>query len=551
MGSGFDRKLALLASFSALACAASIGSLAYWAAGESLREQLRAEAQSAASQTALEISDELKGVMERSRLYVTTQQPRAFEADGELLGLSLLSQPETPSSESDEWEVRSRWALPAGNPSHLSDADFATLNLKYPIDYDRIAQGQSDVIFASAPGQPAFVRVGFPLGEKSPQGFRQAIVAEVRAGRIQAFFGHRDGLLTFLAAPRGQLIVASEAGHFGSAENLSQLGIVKAAHQARGPLGRLDYRETPSGDLQYAAFARPGTVPGLTVVAQSPNARVSAALEPLLRALAAAGGAFALLAGFAVWLLSSRWSWERGARAPGATAPAKDEATDAEATPPAAAPFVKIADPEVRKRLEQGKIKTTGHRTEAAVLHTHLHGVDGLSSRADPERLLGWLNEFNRKAVEAVESRHGIVDHLHGGSVVALWGVPDAHDDDVVRAIEAAAAISEAAHELNQQIRRQGLASCRLGMGLHHGPVAVGQLGAGSRVEYSAVGEALEVASRIQQFTDQFGTDFLMTGAAARKAGDAYPTEQVTAGDDGTPELFELAEHDDEAESAA
>ena len=81
-------------------------------------------------------------------------------------------------------------------------------------------------------------------------------------------------------------------------------------------------------------------------------------------------------------------------------------------------------------------------------------------------------------------------------------------------------------------------------MGLHYGSLAVGEVGVAGRTEYSAVGEGLEVAGRIHHFADQFGTDFVITGAAAARAGKAFTTEQLTAGDEDTPDLYELAPSD-------
>lgn len=556
----FHRRLGVFAALSALACTAAVGSLAYWSAEQVLQDSLRAQALAAADQLAIHASDEIKSLAEHSRYYVSTDQRRAFEADGDLLALSVLHK---PTDDSADWAPRLRWTLPESNPDRVAAADFAEIDLKHPIDYDRIAQGASDVIFARSGSSSGFLRLAIPYGEKTATGFSEAIVAEVKMSKFQALFTHREGVFTFMTAARGELVIANDSGHFGPGENIAQLGVVQAAQDSARAQGSLDYDEPPRGETQYSAFARVAAVPGLAVIAQAPHSRISMELESLIVGLAAAGLSFAFLIGLTTWWFGSRWSWQLSLRDGQPTlrdaapvAPAGDSASAATTHATSAAPatqqsIAKIQNPEIRQAFEKGQVKLSGERIEAAVLHAHLHGVDRLSSEADPERLLALLNEFHQKAVHAIESRRGVVDHIHGGSIVAFWGVPRPKKEDVAQAIEAASEVSEAADMLNQTLKKEGLKICRLGMGLHYGALAVGQVGSAGRLEYSAIGEALEVAGRIQQFTEQFGTDFILTAAAAKRAGPSFATEQLTAGDDETPELHEIADAEAGQEDAA
>lgn len=497
------------------------------------------QARASARQLALQVSDELTAAIERARFYVATSQPKAFEADGQIIALTVLSKPLTVASgNAENWTAASRWVLPENSPSRLAPGDFGAINLKYPVDTDRIARGERDVLFAAAKSLPAFFRVAVPYGEKGIDGYTQALVAEIKTGKLGSIFSHKEGLFAFMLAARGSLVVASDTGHFGPDEDLSTLAIARTARESSQPQGSLDYRETPQGETQYSAFARVPAAPGLIVFVQAPHSRVAAALEPLWQAVALAGVAFAAVFGLLIWWYSARWSWELG----------ELQAGGAHETQPAAI-TLDLIQPLLQTASSPPGRKLAGERIQAAVLHAHLHGLDRLSAEADPEKLLELLNTFHQKAVQAVESRQGVVDPTRGGSVVAFWGVSEAQENDVARAIETASEISEAAYELGESLKQAGLAPCRLGMGLHYGQLAVGQMGASGRLEYAAVGEALEIAARIQQFTDQFGTDFLMTGAAAKRAGEAFATEQVTSGDEETPELYELAEEEADAEA--
>jgi class 3 adenylate cyclase len=530
----FHRKLSLAAAFSAFLCTAAAGAIAYWLAGQSLTAQARSEASRTAVLLAARAGDELKSLADRSRYYVSTGQQKSFETDGELLALSVLRKPSS-ETEAEDWVPHLRWMLPESDPSHLGASDFQEIELKHPVDYDRIAEGQADVVFGAAKNQSAFLRLAIPYGERSAEGYTQAIVAEVKMRRFQALFSEARDLFAFMTGSWSQLVIASDAEHFETAEDLAQLPLQLAARKAPEAHGALDYSETPEGETQHASFQRVPFGTGITIFAQVPHSRIAASLDTLVQKLAAVAFAMAVFFGIVMWRASLR--------SVGARLHELDDALEKAQT--AVPAYSKVQDPELRARFESGQVRLSGERVEAAVLHVHLHGLERLASEADPERLLQLLNEFHQKTSQAVESRQGIIDHMHGGSVVAFWGVPKAErpdeGQDVRNAIDAASAIRDAAKRFNRSIERDGFKPAALGMGLHHGPVTAGQVGTPERLEYSAVGEAIEIAGRIRQFTDQFGTDFLMTGAAAAKVADTVPSERVTSGDESSPELFELA----------
>jgi class 3 adenylate cyclase len=538
MGFRLQRRLALFSALAALAGTAVVSYLAYRASEQALHDGLRAQAISASSILAARAGEELKALADRARFYADTAQRAEFEADGELLALSVHKAAPGPDGEvdGDHWSVTQRWTLPEGAPMRLSETDLARLDERSPVDLARVAQGKSDAIFARRSGV-AVLRLALPYGHL------QALVIEAKLSRLQALFGHRDDLFAFMTADRGQLVIASDAAHFGpgaTGKDLSRLPLLAMAAQARSAQGPADYRETPQGPLQHAAYARvsAGTspVPGLTVFAQVPAARADAWLARLAWGLGAASLAFALCLGYVIGWAGPRWAWGLAALE---AAKSPVEAPQHPDPAPIPAPVAQLA----------------GKRATAAVLSIHLDGLDKLASAAEPEALLKLLNSFFAGVTQAIESRGGVVDHCHGGSFVALWGVskrPDAGAQapvpvpvpipfqDVPHAIEAAQAIREAAAELAQQLELRKWPTTELAMGLHYGPVTVGELGAAGRLNYTAIGEAIETAARIRYFGGQFGTDFVMTGPAAARAGKAIQTEQLTAGDESTPDLYEL-----------
>lgn len=565
MGIRLNHKLGLFAALSALAGTAVVASMAYLISSQVLDDSLRAQALSASSQLAMRVGEELKHLADRGRFYVSTSQRPAFEKDGELLAITVLrlksdqqaAHTEAAGAHSDDgaWITETRWTLPIESPAYLSAGAIAAMDVKYPVDTARITTGQSDIFFARS-RSTSMLRLAVPYGQRTESGYSQVLVIDAKLGKLQALFSHREGIFAFMTADRGQLVIASDAGHFGPGEDLSQLTLVTQARDGKAPHGVADYRETPQGGIQHAAYARVVTSSwsssGLTVFAQVPQSIAGNALQPLAVGLTAAGLVFAVLLGLCIGWVGPRWAWAAGwneseikstaqsSQRPSATAGRTTPVSaPGESTP---ATMAKMQDPEVRQAFSQGKVKLTGERMQAAVLHSHLHGIDQLSKDTDPEKLLRHLNAFHQKAMHAIESRQGIVDHMHGGSIIALWGIPKSTPEDVPHALQAAQEIRAAATSFGAALKKDGESPSRLAMGLHYGALAVGQVGTADRLEYSAVGEGLEIAGRIQEFAEQFGTDLLITGAAASRAGDDFATEQLTPGDDSTPELFELLE---------
>jgi class 3 adenylate cyclase len=549
MGLRLNHRLGLFTSLAALTGTAVIGGMAYLVSSQTIGDQLRAQSLSASSQLAMRVGGELKLLADRGRFYVSTANRAGFEKDGELLAVSILSQ----SADSETWNTETRWTRPPGDPAYLSAEMVAAMDQKYPVDPSRIALGQSDVFFARA-GSMGVLRIAVPFGEGAAGGYAKALLIDAKLGKLQALFGHREGVFAFMTSARGQLVIASDAGHFASGEDLSQLAALNEARDSHPSQGSFEYRETPQSEFQHAAYARVVSSvwasSGLTVFAQSPRSLAWAALQPLIVGLTAAGLVFAALLGLCIGWLGPRWAWAEGLVGNDGkkTAYAPESAETSAAITSTSATLVKIQDPKIRQAFTQGQVKLAGERVQAAVLHAHLHGVDRLSKKSDPEKLLRLLNEFNQAAVQAIESRQGIVDHMHGGSIVAFWGVPKGHSTDVPHAIQAAQDIRAAAQHLIEELSGSANSPARLAMGLDYGPLTVGQVGSAGRFEYSAVGEALDVAARIQEFAEQFGTDLIMTAPAAERAGKEFSTEKLADGDDGTPELHELTATGEETE---
>jgi adenylate cyclase len=150
--------------------------------------------------------------------------------------------------------------------------------------------------------------------------------------------------------------------------------------------------------------------------------------------------------------------------------------------------------------------RPTPRRLVATVLFSDIEGFTTLSERMEPARLAQWLDEYLNAMAAEVSRAGGVVDKFVGDAVMAVFGVPLAHESeseqrrDARAAVECALAMREALKALNAGWKAQGLPEVRVRAGIHTGPVVAGSFGNAERLEYTVIGDTVNVASRLEGF---------------------------------------------------
>ena len=137
---------------------------------------------------------------------------------------------------------------------------------------------------------------------------------------------------------------------------------------------------------------------------------------------------------------------------------------------------------------------------DVTVLMSDIRGYSTIAEHADPSVLAGQLNEHRAEMNRAVLAAGGTVMQFVGDAVMAVFGAPLAYDDHAERAIAAAWGMHRAQEAVNQRWEQQDLPAFGLGIGLSTGRVAAALLGSDERLEYSLVGDAVNLAQRLQQW---------------------------------------------------
>jgi class 3 adenylate cyclase/DNA-binding NarL/FixJ family response regulator len=171
-----------------------------------------------------------------------------------------------------------------------------------------------------------------------------------------------------------------------------------------------------------------------------------------------------------------------------------------------------LSDPDARQRTD---------RLEVTVLMSDIRGYSGISERTDPTVLAGQLDEHRREMNAAILAEDGTLMQYVGDAVMAVFGAPIAQRDHAVRALRAAEAMHRRQAEVNRRWEERGLAPFGLGIGVSTGEVAAAILGSDERLEYTVVGDTVNLAQRLQDLARPAGETVLSeaTRAAASRTG--------------------------------
>jgi len=184
--------------------------------------------------------------------------------------------------------------------------------------------------------------------------------------------------------------------------------------------------------------------------------------------------------------------------------------------------FGRFVSHDVAEAVLNNRVPLTGERLEVSILFQDIRGFSALSEWFDPATLLRVLNQLFTEVVAAVEAEGGMVKQFTGDGVMALFGAPRPCQDHPQRAVRAALGLVARLAGLNEELAVQGLPPLRIGVGIHAGEVVAGLIGPDQRVEYGVVGDAVNLASRVEELTKTFGATILISRQIADRLGPEF-----------------------------
>lgn len=202
--------------------------------------------------------------------------------------------------------------------------------------------------------------------------------------------------------------------------------------------------------------------------------------------------------------------------------------------------------PSIVDRLAENEadLRLGGERREITVMFADLSGFTALSTRLPPEELMALTNTYHTLMVEAVEATGGYVNQFLGDAVMALWGAPHPDPDHAASAARAALRIVDSVMQAKAEADARGAPSYAVKIGLNTGPAVVGNVGAPNRYNYTAVGETVNIAARLESVPEDYGCRIVIGPGTAAAIADRFVVCELdwikVKGKDAAFSIFQL-----------
>ncbi len=180
------------------------------------------------------------------------------------------------------------------------------------------------------------------------------------------------------------------------------------------------------------------------------------------------------------------------------------------------AAFRQYLSPSVMEQVLQNPeeyLKLGGRRSEATVLFSDIRGFTTFSEGLSPEALGELLNRYMTPMTDLVFAHGGTLDKYIGDAVMAFWGAPIAQQDHAVRACKTALRMMEKVQVLNVELEQAKLPRIAIGIGLSSGPMTIGNMGSADHFSYTALGDRVNLGSRLEGQTKEYGVDIIISDA--------------------------------------
>jgi adenylate cyclase len=185
----------------------------------------------------------------------------------------------------------------------------------------------------------------------------------------------------------------------------------------------------------------------------------------------------------------------------------------------------------------------SGVEEEITVMFVDMRSWTARTSVSAPSHVVEVMNDFFRVTVRVVEEKHrGMVNKYLGDGFMAIFGVGESGSNHAGDAVAAGREILSAVRQLNNDLAAKGRAPIQIGIGIHSGPAIVGSIGSPQRLEFTAIGNTVNIASRMQGLTKTTGRPLLVTAAVRDRSGDSFSFEELppqeVRGIDGRLSIF-------------
>ena len=191
--------------------------------------------------------------------------------------------------------------------------------------------------------------------------------------------------------------------------------------------------------------------------------------------------------------------------------------------------FSQYLSPKVISQIikEPERLNLGGEKRVLSMFFSDLAGFSTLSETLEPEDLTRLLNQYLSAMSDIILHEEGTIDKYEGDAIIAFWNAPQAQDDHAARALRTALSCQEALARLNPQLACLAGRELTMRIGLNTGPAIVGNMGSHHRFDYTMLGDAVNLAARLEGANKEFGTSIMASQALMEAAGPGFASREL------------------------
>lgn len=184
--------------------------------------------------------------------------------------------------------------------------------------------------------------------------------------------------------------------------------------------------------------------------------------------------------------------------------------------------FSRYVSPEVVRRIvERGETVLRGEQRELTIMFTDLRGFTSLSEGLTPEQVVTLLNRYFTPMTGLIRASEGTLDKFIGDAIMAFWNAPLDVTNHAERAVATGLTMLQTLRKLNEELWDELLVSLRMGVGIHTGMASVGNMGSEELTSYTAIGDTVNLASRLEGLCSRFGLSLIISEETASQCNQA------------------------------
>ena len=414
------------------------------------------------------------------------------------------------------------------------------LEKRRPFARGKVFSGSIHLQNRSIQGKAAILSIGIPLFKDKLERVTHIAVADVKIQGIQKGFTKVDGNPqeairdTFLVDQEGKVLAHSDEKLVFKQNSYKRKSIVRRGLKSAQAFGQKRYPDKKRRQWMIGAYAR--TSYGLVVISEAPEHLILEPARAIERNIFLAAFTMLSISIFVITLFSTTLTSpiERLVRLAGEIARgnfnihatravrSRDEVGELAFAFDHMAHGLRERDKvknllnkfhgsTIAEDLMQGEVATRGTRKDVAVFFSDIRGFTAFSESRTPEEVVNMLNEYFAVMVSIIAKSGGVVDKFIGDAIMAIWGAPKSTGDDAYACVKACLDMRMALEVLNEKRMARGEVPIMIGMGVHFGSAISGTIGSEDRLEYTVIGDSVNMAARIEASTKSFGTDLLIS----------------------------------------